>query len=405
MIRSVRRLALLCLLVTLPALARPLAAQAPITIRAGTMIDGKGGVQRNVVVTIQDGRIQRVEPGRTGAVTYDLSGMTLLPGLIDTHVHMDGHFGRDGKASTPDETPAERLMYAAENAYVTLMAGFTTVQSLASPSDVELRSALERGILPGPRLLTSVSSFTSETATPEQMRAYIANVLTQNPDAIKFFASKSIRAGGGQTISDETIRAGCAAANAAGKRSVVHSHSATAARAVSAAGCTAVVHGSQLQEADFAVLARNGTYFEPNIGLTSQNYLENRPRFDFNDTAIQYTIDGIPLKLDMFKRAMRTPGLKVIMGTDAVAGAHGQNAREVVYRVQVGGQPAMDAITAVTSLNAESLGMGDRIGSIAPGMEADLVAVAGDPVQDITALQRVRFVMRGGNVYKNEGAP
>jgi imidazolonepropionase-like amidohydrolase len=399
MIRSARWLAALTLLLAVPA-----AAQNPITIRAGRLIDGVGGVSTNVVVTVDGGRITRVEPNRTGPVTYDLPSLTLLPGLVDTHVHMDGHFGSDGKANTPNETPGERLLYGYESAYVTLMAGFTTVQSLASPSDIELRRAIQRGIVPGPRLITSVSSYTNETATPELMRQYIADVLKQDPDVIKFFASKSIRQGGAQTISDETIRAGCQAAKAAGKRSVVHSHSATAARVASEAGCTAVVHGSQLKEADFAVLARNGTYFEPNIGLTSQNYLEHEPAFGFDAQAIQYTKDGIPLKLDMFKRALRTPGLKIIMGTDAVAGAHGQNAREIVYRVQTGGQPAMDAITGATSLNAESLGLGDRIGKVAAGFDADLIAVDGDPVRDITALQRVRFVMRGGKVFKNVAA-
>jgi imidazolonepropionase-like amidohydrolase len=400
MIRPHRWLAAVAL-----ALTAPLAAQSPVTIRAGTLIDGVGGVQRNVVVTVEGGRIARVEPGRTGPVTYDLSSSTLLPGLIDTHVHMGGHFGRDGKANTPGETPAEKALYAAENAFAALMAGFTTLQSLASPEDVELRRALQRGVIPGPRFITSVSSFNNETATPDQMRAYVADVVKQQPDVIKFFASRSIRQGGAQTISDETIRAGCQAARAAGLRSVVHSHSASAARAASEGGCTTVVHGSQLKEEDFAVLARNRTYFEPNIGLVSQSYLENRPAFDFDDEAIRYTQEGIPLKLEMFKRALRTPGLKIIMGTDAGPGMHGQNAREIVHRVRVGGQKPMDAIVGATSLNAESLGLQDRIGKVAPGMEADLIAVPGDPLQDITALQRVAFVMRGGKVYKNVGAP
>ena len=110
---------------------------------------------------------------------------------------------------------------------------------------------------------------------------------------------------------------------------------------------------------------------------------------------------GIPLNLDMFRRALKIKGLKIVMGTDAGAGAHGQNAREIIYRVQQAGQPAMDAIVSATSLAAESLGLNDRIGSIAPGLEADLIAVDGDPMKDITALQRVVFVMKGGKVYKN----
>ena len=177
-----------------------------------------------------------------------------------------------------------------------------------------------------------------------------------------------------------------------------------------AAGCTTVAHGSQLTDREFALMAQKGTYFEPNIGLVSQNYLENKQRYlgtgNYTEDGFKATEDGIPLKLDMFKRALKHKGLKILMGTDATAGAHGQNAREIVYRVQVGGQPAMDAIVAATSLNAEALGMADRIGTVVEGKDADLIAVDGNPVEDITALQRVAFVMKAGRVYRNgrEGA-
>jgi imidazolonepropionase-like amidohydrolase len=146
----------------------------------------------------------------------------------------------------------------------------------------------------------------------------------------------------------------------------VHAHSASAARAAVLAGCTTVAHGSQLTDREFTLMAQHGTYFEPNIGLVSQNYLENRQRYlgtgNYTEDGFKKTEDGIPLKLEMFKRAMQHKDLKIIMGTDATAGAHGQNAREIIYRVQVAGQPAMDAIVAATSLNAEALGMADRIG-------------------------------------------
>ncbi len=156
-------------------------------------------------------------------------------------------------------------------------------------------------------------------------------------------------------------------------------------------------------------MAEHGTFFEPNIGLVSQNYIENKARYlgigNYDEAGFRFMEEGIPRKLEMFKRAMKTKGLKIIMGTDATAGAHGQNAREIIYRVQVAGQPAMDAIVAATSLNAQALRLGDHIGSIAPGMEADLIAVDGDPLRDITALRRVVFVMKGGRVYKNVAAP
>jgi imidazolonepropionase-like amidohydrolase len=296
-------------------------------------------------------------------------------------------------------------LYAAENAYVTLMAGFTTVQSIGSASDIDLRDAIARGSLPGPRLLTSAGQLTDTRLTPEQIRDWVLTTVGRGADLVKIFASKSIREGGSQTMSDAQIRAACEAAKNAGRRIWVHAHAASAVRASSEAGCTAVAHGSQVTDSELSLMTRNGTYFEPNIGLVSQNYLENKARYlgigNYDEAGFKFTEEGIPVKLAMFKRALNAKGLKIIMGTDATAGAHGQNAREIVYRVQVGGQQPMDAIIAATSLNAEALGLSDQVGAVAPGMQADVIAVDGDPLTDITALRRVVFVMRGGKVYKN----
>jgi imidazolonepropionase-like amidohydrolase len=388
--------------------AVPAMTAAQTSMHAGTLIDGRGNVQRDVVITTRDGRIDRISPRSTirdpRSITHDLSQLTVLPGLIDTHVHIISHFGKDGRASNEGETASERMLYTAENAYVTLMAGFTTVQSIGAAPDLELRAAIERGILPGPRLLTSIQSLNDETASPQQLRDYVKDMNARGADLIKFFASKSIREGGAQTISSESIKAGCDAANAAGKRSWIHAHAASAVRAAAESGCFAVTHGSMVTDAELALMAQRGTFFEPNIGLVSQNYIENKPKYlgigNYDEAGFRFMEEGIPRKLDMFKRALRTPGLKIIMGTDATAGAHGQNAREIVYRVKTGGQKPMDAIIAATSLNAEALGMKDRIGAIATGMEADLIAVDGNPLEDISALQRVVFVMKGGKVYK-----
>jgi len=385
--------------------AAPIAAQAPIAIRAGTLIDGRGGVRRDVTILVEGSRIRSVDGPGAQPVTYDFSGFTVLPGLIDTHVHITSHFGKDGRASNQGETPAEAILYAAENAYVTLRAGFTTVQSIGAPDDVPLREAIARGELPGPRILTSISSLTDTSLTAEEIRRFVQRRVEEGADLIKIFASKSIREGGAQTLRDEQIRAACEAARAAGKRIWIHAHAASAARAAALAGCWAVTHGSQLTDREFAIMAERGTYFEPNIGLVSQNYLENKARYlgigNYTEEGFRYTEEGIPLKLSMFQRALQHKGLKLIMGTDATAGGHGQNAREIVYRVQVGGQRAMDAILGTTSLAAEALGLADRIGAVVPGMEADLIAVDGDPLRDITALQRVVFVMKGGTVYQN----
>jgi imidazolonepropionase-like amidohydrolase len=383
-------------------------AQARIVLRAARLIDGKGGVRENVAVVIEGSKIARITSGddaTTGPITYDLARLTLMPGLIDTHVHIDSHFGRDGRIPTEMESQLDRVIAAGQNAETTLRAGFTTVQSIGAPPDIELRYGIGHGDFLGPRLLTSVSQLTDTRMTTDQIRAWVRTMVSRGADVIKIFASKSIREGGAQTLSDAQIKAACEEAKAAGKRTWVHSHSASAARAAVMAGCTAIAHGSQLTDREFALMAQHGTYFEPNIGLVSQNYLENKPRYlgtgNYTEAGFKATEDGIPLKLDMFRRAMKHKDLKIIMGTDAVAGAHGQNAREIIYRVQAAGQPAMDAITAATSLNAEALGLGDKIGTVAPGMEADLIAVEGNPAEDITSLQRVTFVMKGGRVYRN----
>lgn len=397
-----RALLAVCLALWVPTTL--LGQESPVVIRVGAVIDGKGNVHRNTAVVVEGSRIARID-ANAKPITFDFPALTLLPGLIDTHVHIGSHFGKDGRASNEGETAAQSILYSAENAWTTLMAGFTTIQSIGSPSDVDLRDAIARGKLPGPRLLTSITSLNENSGTPDQIRQQVRKLVAGGADLIKLFASKSIREGGGKTMTDEQIEAACDEAKKAGKRSWVHAHAADAVAAAARAGCFAVTHGSQTTDTEFALLAERRTFFEPNIGLVSQNYIENKPRYlgigNYTEEGFAFMEKGIPLKLSMFKRGLAHKKLKILMGTDATAGAHGQNAREIVYRVQQAGQPAMDAITGTTSLAAEALGLADRIGAVAPGFEADLIVVDGDPLKDITALQRVVFVMRGGKVYRN----
>jgi len=381
-------------------------AQSQATIiRGASAFDGKGRVIPSATIVVRDGKIASVESGGAATATYDLRGFTILPGLIDTHVHLDTHFGADGRATTRGETPQQSILYEAENAYITLMAGFTTVQSIGSPLDVDIRAAIARGVVPGPRLLTSIRPINENSGTPDEIRAFVRKLKADGADLVKLFASKSSREGGAQTMTDAQIQAACAEARTVGLRTWVHAHSPSSVRAATLAGCTTVTHGSQVTDAELKLMQAHGTYFEPNIGLVSQNYLENKSRYfgigNFNEEGFAFTEKGIPMKREMFKRALAVSGLKLLMGTDAGAGAHGRSAEEIVYRVQVAGQAARDALRDTTSLNAESLNLGDRIGSIALGFDADLIAVDGDPLQDITALRRVVFVMKGGKVYKN----
>ena len=385
--------------------AVPLMAQAPVTIRAGTLLDGRGKTQKNVVLTVRGTKIERIAPFTPGTkVTYDFAKYTVLPGFIDTHVHIDSHFGNDGRADNRGETPAQRLHAAADNAYVTATAGFTTVQSIGSAIDADLRKVIEAGDVFGPRIITSLGSFSDTSKTPEQVREWVRAQVAKGADVIKIFASKSIREGGGQTLSDAQIQAACGEAKTLGKRTWVHAHAASAVRAAALAGCWAVTHGSQVTDVELSLMKEHGTFFEPNIGLVTQNYIENKPRYlgigNYDEAGFKFMEDGIPVKLDMFKRAMKIPGLKLLAGTDATAGAHGQNAREVIYRVKVAGLAPMEAITEITSRAAESLGLQDKVGALAAGMEADIVAIDGDPIKDIDALRRVAFVMKTGSVVR-----
>jgi imidazolonepropionase-like amidohydrolase len=295
----------------------------------------------------------------------------------------------------------------AANAWATLRAGITTAQSPGSPEDADLRAAIEKG-LPGPRLLTSLEPLDQTSGGPDELRAKVRERKQAGADLIKLFASKSIRDGGARTMTDAQLEAACGEARALGLRTLVHAHSAESMAAAAAAGCTQVEHGVFADEATLKLLSARGTYFDPQCGLVFRNYLDNREHYlgigNYNDTGFAAMESAMPTAVAAVRQALATPGLKVVFGTDAVAGAHGRNVEELMCRVQQAGQAPMDAIVSATSRAAEALGLGQEIGAVAPGRQADLIAVDGDPSRDITALRRVVFVMRGGRVYRNETA-
>jgi imidazolonepropionase-like amidohydrolase len=389
-----------------PLATRPLAGQErPIVLKAATVLDGKGQVLRNTIIVVEGGKIARVggEPP-AGAITYDLSGLTVTPGWIDTHAHILWHF-ENGRLAGKDEPPVRAMLHAADNAILTLNAGFTTIQSPGLPEDKDLRDAIARGIIPGPRLLTSLEPLTEQSGPPEKLRELVRERKQQSADFIKLFASKSIREGGTQTMTDGQLQAACGEAKSLGLRTIVHAHSAESAKAATLAGCTTIEHGAYVTDDVFALMAQHGTFYDPNIGLVLQNYLQNKEKFlgigNYNEQGFAFMEKGIAIVLDTFKKALTHKDLKIVYGTDAVAGAHGRNYEEFIVRVRDGGQDPMAAIMSATSISAESLGLKDKIGSIAPGMDADIIAVDGDPLRDVTAARRVVFVMKGGKVYEN----
>ena len=383
------------------------AAASPIVIRAPRVIDGRGHLLRNAAVVVEGTKIVAIDEHPKRA-DIDLPDATLMPGGIDTHVHIGWHFDAKGRSAPGEadskEPPAEMALYAAENAYRTLLGGVTTVQSLGAPIDKPLRDAIARGILPGPRILTALDPIFDAKLTPEQLRAHVNKAAADGADVIKVFASQSIRTGGGPTMSQEQMDAICGEAKKRGLRVAVHAHGPESVTRAVNAGCTSIEHGALITQTELDLMAARGTYFDPNTDLIFRNYFENKSHFlgteGYTEEGFAAMEKAVPRVLDVFKKALQTKNLKLVFGTDALAGSHGRNFQELEYRVRTGGQDPMSALTSVTSLAAESLGLSDRTGTLAPGYEADLIAVQGDPIKDITALEHVVFVMKSGKRYK-----
>jgi imidazolonepropionase-like amidohydrolase len=387
-------------------LAAGVAMAQPIVIRTTTLIDGKGHVLRDQEIVVENGRIARIAEAKDKP-TIDLSGLTVMPGWIDTHTHPTWYFNQEQRLELVGErgaktAPPQQALYAEANLYATLMGGFTTVQSVGAELDKTLRDMIAAGAIPGPRLITSLTAITETTGTPAKIRAYVDQKKEDGADLIKLFATASIRDGGKMTMTVEQIQAACGEANKLGLRTLVHAHASEGARAAVEAGCTTIEHGAFLDDATLKLMKDRGVYFDPNF-LVWHNYLDNKPKFlgigNYTEAGYAYMEKGPPLSGDVLRRARRL-GLKIVLGTDAVAGSHGRNAEEFIYRVKEGGDTPMDALMSGTSVAAESMRMGGQIGATAEGMQADLVATAGNPLDDITAVRRVAFVMKGGKVYK-----
>jgi imidazolonepropionase-like amidohydrolase len=386
-------------LLLLASLASASALAQRIVIDAGLILDGKGGSLRNQQIVIEGSKILSVGPGAAVA-NYDLRGLTLMPGWIDTHVHLNWHFDAAHKyTGGRGDKPEDNALYAAENAWLTLQGGFTTVQSVGAAVDAVVRDRIQSGALPGPRILTSLRQINERSGDPAAIRELVRRTKQEGGDLIKIFATTGMGAGGNQSMSDAQIQAACGEARSLGMRTLVHAIGAAGAKAAILAGCTAIEHGSYVDDAALSLMAEHGTFFDPNF-LVLHNYLDNRASFDFPAASFTSLENAIAPTAGILRRA-RARKVKIVFGTDAVAGAHGRNAEEFVYRVRDAGDQPMAALVSANSVSAESLGMGNTIGTIAPGFEADLVAVQGNPLEEITSVRRVAFVMKGGKVFRN----
>ncbi|HJT29807.1 MAG TPA: amidohydrolase family protein [Pyrinomonadaceae bacterium] len=400
-----------CLLLVITCVGLRISAQTPqpnkqIIIAASTLLDGKGGVLHDTRIVIEGSKIIRIDPNAS-PVNYDLRGLTVLPGWIDSHVHITWSFGPDGKNAGAGGTSAYATYAAAANAWATLMAGFTTVQSVGSPNDLPLRDAIASGALPGPRILTSAEPLIGrgeQTGTPDEIRAFVRKQKEAGADLIKIFAAGSVRRPQ-MLLSQEQLNAACDEAKKLGLRTLVHAYK-DAVRAAVLAGCTQIEHGPLATDDDLKLMVQKGVWLDPQAGLVMENYLLNKEKFagtpGYPEEVFPAIKEMIPAYHDFFKQALKIPGLKIVFGSDALAGSHGRNAEELIDRVRDAHADPMAAMVSANSLAAEALGLGNQIGSIAPGLEADIIALEGDPIKDITAVRRVVFVMKGGVVYKTK---
>ena len=405
-------------------------SRTPLFVKAGRLIDGRGGSPISpAVVRIEGDRIVAV--GATllvppGARVIDLGSSTLLPGLIDLHTHLTDKYETHWEEVLVKTTPAEAALWGARNARVTLEAGFTTCRDMGPTwpyTDVALRNAIDEGAVPGPRLIVA-GNYVSATGGAGDARQFsifvdvpIVRNLADGPDEIvkavrtnfkngadfiKILAtgavlSKGIEPGA-QQYSDEELRAAVTEAARWGRQVAAHAHGTGGIKAAIRAGVRTIDHATML-DGEAIELVKNSpsrTYLVPTLLIGE--FIQKSAWVPDSEKERDREIQGIAFR--SFKAALAA-GLPIGLGTDAGVSAHGANARELRIRVQLGESP-MSAIVSATKLNAEIIGWQDRVGTVEPSKFADLIAVNGDPLKDITELERVGFVMKGGSVVKDE---
>jgi imidazolonepropionase-like amidohydrolase len=387
------------------------AAQETIVLRSDRAIDGHGNILDRPTIVVRGNRIVSVGSSVAappGSTVVNLTGYTILPGLIDGHVHIAESFERG-------MTVAKAALYGARAARELLLNGFTTVRSLGEPDEagIALRSAIADGLVPGPRLLISgdglddavlpgtegdrVKNGAAPAGEPE-IRAWVRAKAATGVDWIKIFATRSSRAGGSSVYSQIQLAWAMDEARRLGLPVSAHAHAPDGAQRAIRAGARTIEHGALLDDATLDLMVQTGTYYTPNLYL-GEYYIVHAAEFGYNDEQVRYTREFLPIRTAVFRRAVEK-GVKIVFSTDANAGWIWSGTTAIEFqRRHAAGQSARDAIVSATSRAAEAFHMPD-VGDLAAGRLADIIAVRGDPLTDITALGRVMFVMKDGKIHR-----
>ncbi|MBE3073054.1 MAG: amidohydrolase family protein [Acidobacteria bacterium] len=414
--------------------AQPAPAGAPdavIVIRAARLIDGRGGPPVTpAVILVRGDRIAAVGPGLQappGATVVDLGSATVLPGLIDVHTHFTGETGIHWEDSLLKETPARAALFGAQYARGALLNGFTTCRDVGPSwpfTDVDLKYAIEKGAVPGPRLQVAGNyvSPTGGAGDARQFSIFVDVPLVQNladgvdevrkavrinlkhgADFIKILATGAVQsrgiAPGAQFYSDEELRVAAEEAGRWGRIVASHAHGATGINASLRAGIRTIEHGTLLDDEGVRLLKEKNAYLCPTLYVREAT-LKQAKLMGIPDSEVQRNIEISRNAYTAFHKGLAA-GLDMPYATDIGSFPREQQAREFAVRVREGEAP-MRTIVSATRIAAEAMGWTDRVGTVEAGKFADLVAVAGDPLADITEMERVAWVMKGGVVYRDD---
>ncbi|MBC7683780.1 MAG: amidohydrolase family protein [Bdellovibrionales bacterium] len=410
------------------------AQAATQTVDCARLLDVKAGAWRDKVsIVIEDGKIISIGPMVAAPGHVDLSAQSCMPGFIDMHVHLTSETAKQVDALRDALTldPADVALRSVGMAQRTLMAGFTTVRDLGASDglNVSLKRAIDAGLVPGPRMFTAGKSiattgghadptnslsqrFSHALGVPgpsegvvnsaEEGRAAVRARYKEGADLIKVTATGGVlsqaRNGQNAQYTEDELRAIVSTAKDYGFRVAAHAHGAEGMKRAIRAGVDSIEHGTLMDDEAISLFKKHGAWYVPTI--SAGRYVADKAKeADYYSPLVRPKAAAIGPQLQAtFGRAYKA-GVKIAFGTDAGVFPHGENAKEFAYMVEAG-MPALEAIRAATLHAATLLDQSSRLGSIEPGYAADIVAVSGDPLRDITLLQHVKFVMKDGVVYK-----